>query len=235
MQEPPEVGAIDPREARARRDAAVGALHQPDQERPLEVERGAPLGLGERHVLFVDAVDHARAAREARHAAADAHRQRRRLDASARKRTRLVAIGQGNRERFLHVARQEGCAERVTLLDPMRSIAGHYRAADLLIFPTLYEPFGMVIAEALASGLPAVVSRIAGAAELMRDGFEGFLLDDPADVDQIASAWTRLAADDARRREMGKLARLAVAGRSWDVVAGEHLAVLEPLLRDRSH
>jgi UDP-glucose:(heptosyl)LPS alpha-1,3-glucosyltransferase len=158
-----------------------------------------------------------------------------RLDASARKRTRLVAIGQGNRERFLHLARQEGCAERVTLLDPMRSIAGHYRAADLLVFPTLYEPFGMVIAEALASGLPAAVSRLAGAAELMRDGFEGVLLDDPADIDQIASAWTQLAADDARRREMGRLARLAVAGRSWDVVAGEHLAVLEPLLRGRSH
>jgi glycosyltransferase involved in cell wall biosynthesis len=157
-----------------------------------------------------------------------------RLSAAALGRSRLVAIGQGNRARFLDLARQHGCGDRVTLLDPQRGIARYYRAADLMVFPTLYEPFGMVIAEALASGLPTIVSGIAGASELIPGPEAGVLLGDPSDPDEVAAAWDRLVIDDEGRRRMGVRAREAVAWRTWDVVAREHLAVLSPLLRERA-
>jgi glycosyltransferase involved in cell wall biosynthesis len=156
-----------------------------------------------------------------------------RLSPAALRRSRLLAIGQGHRERFHDLARQAGCADRVTLLDPARHIARYYRAADVMVFPTLYEPFGMVIAEALASGLPTIVSRVAGASELIRNGVDGVLIEDPADAAEIAAAWESLVQDDDRRARMGAQARAAMAGRTWDVVAAEHLAVIEPLLRGR--
>ncbi|HKY32200.1 MAG TPA: glycosyltransferase family 4 protein [Candidatus Polarisedimenticolia bacterium] len=155
------------------------------------------------------------------------------LAPAARRRVRLVALGQGHRGRFLEEARRAGCEDRILLLPPAAGLAPYFRAADLLLFPTLYEPFGMVIIEALACGLPCVVSRQAGAAELIAHGGEGILLDDPSDREEIAAGLQSLVLDDTARFRMGEAARRAVGDRTWDRVAGEHAEALAPLLQAR--
>jgi UDP-glucose:(heptosyl)LPS alpha-1,3-glucosyltransferase len=65
-------------------------------------------------------------------------------------------------------------------------IGPYYAAADLLVLPTIYEPFGMVIIEALASGLPVITSRLAGASSAVETNGSGRLLDDPSDVTELA-------------------------------------------------
>ena len=69
---------------------------------------------------------------------------------------------------------------------PSRDVAWQFAAADLMVLPTQYEPFGLVIIEALASGVPVITSRVAGASEAVLPGRTGLILEDPYDVEELA-------------------------------------------------
>lgn len=62
-----------------------------------------------------------------------------------------------------------------------------YRQADILVFPTLYDGFGMVVTEAFSRGLPVLTSCNAGAADLIREGINGLIVP-PADADALAAS-----------------------------------------------
>ncbi|HEY7520700.1 MAG TPA: glycosyltransferase family 4 protein [Methylomirabilota bacterium] len=86
------------------------------------------------------------------------------LDDSA---ARLLVVGRGDVARYRARARELGVAERVVWLGVRPDIERWYAAADVLVLPTRYEPFGNVHLEALATGLPVVTSRVAGGAEVV--------------------------------------------------------------------
>jgi UDP-glucose:(heptosyl)LPS alpha-1,3-glucosyltransferase len=81
-----------------------------------------------------------------------------------------------------------------------------YAAADMLVHPSFYDSCSLVLLEAAASGLPLLVSRENGAAELLNDGVEGLLLDNSADAERLA-AQMELLLDPALRERMGAAAR----------------------------
>ena len=105
------------------------------------------------------------------------------------------------------------------------SISEAYWAADAFVFPTLYEPFGLVISEAMASGLPVVTSRSAGAAEIMKDGKDGLLLDYPRDPKRIAEKVNLLVNNVQLGGDISKSALDKVRQYSWDTVAQKWLDV----------
>lgn len=82
-----------------------------------------------------------------------------------------------------------------------------YQAADILVHPTFHDTFGRVILEALACGLPVVTTRFAGAAELMTNGREGFVLDDPGNISELAQR-INCFRDPDLLRSFSKAARL---------------------------
>jgi glycosyltransferase involved in cell wall biosynthesis len=90
-------------------------------------------------------------------------------------------------------------------------LAEAYASADVFALLSTHEPWGVVVNEAAASGLPLVLSDQVGAAyDLLRDGENGFLV--PAgDVDAAAAALRRLADDPALRRRLGERSRQLVA------------------------
>ena len=90
-----------------------------------------------------------------------------------------------------------GIADRVHFPGPQTDVKPFYGAADCFALPTLYDPFPNAALEALASGLPIIVSRQCGAAELVREGFNGFVVD-ALDVDALARVDERRG--HARRR-----------------------------------
>lgn len=137
----------------------------------------------------------------------------------------LLAVGSGDGARFLALAARLGVADRVKLEPPRADIADVMRASDLLIFPTRYEPFGMVIAEAMACGLPVLTTAVAGAAELIRDRESGRVLPDPLDARAFAAAADALLADDGARETMGRAARRGVEDLSWERIAERTLEV----------
>ncbi len=137
----------------------------------------------------------------------------------------LLAIGDGDRERHLRLASQLAVADRVRLEPPRDRIEEAFAVADAFVFPTRYEPYGMVIAEALASGVPVVTTALAGAAELIVPGEAGFVLDDPEDAGGFAAALDRVVGDHRIRARMTRAARAAVRDLTWDMVAERTLEV----------
>jgi UDP-glucose:(heptosyl)LPS alpha-1,3-glucosyltransferase len=107
--------------------------------------------------------------------------------------SRLVVVGKGDHRRFAALAQRLGVEDRVAWLGPRRDVERWYAAADVLVLPARYEPFGNVHLEALASGLPVVTSTAAGGAELIVEGVNGAVRD-PRDAAGIAQAVVALRA-----------------------------------------
>jgi glycosyltransferase involved in cell wall biosynthesis len=110
-----------------------------------------------------------------------------------------------------------------------RALAARFAAADALLLSSTHEGYGMVLAEALAAGLPIVATRVGAVPEVVRDGFEAALVPD-GDSAALARAIEQLAADPAERQRRAGLARERVASLpcwSESVVAFEgHLRAL---------
>jgi UDP-glucose:(heptosyl)LPS alpha-1,3-glucosyltransferase len=66
-------------------------------------------------------------------------------------------------------------------------VARYFAAADFFTLPTYYEAWGLVIVEALATGIPVLTSRLAGAAVAVQENRTGLLVDDPHDEAEIAA------------------------------------------------
>lgn len=146
---------------------------------------------------------------------------------------RLLAVSRTPPESYLALAKQAGVADRVTVLPPTDRIEQYYAAADVLVLPTPYDAFGMVITEAMACGLPVITTPRAGAAELMSPGVHGLLVDSPTDVSGFAQAMAALAGDADRRARMGAAAAALMAAHSWDNVAARTMEVYERRLAQK--
>ncbi len=109
------------------------------------------------------------------------------------------------------------------------TLAEAHVAADVLIHPTIYDTFGLVVAEAMARGLPVVVSREAGVSEVIEHERSGWVLE-RNDPQALAAALRLLAEDPALRGRLAEGGRAAAARRTWDQVARETLALYRRLV-----
>ncbi len=107
-------------------------------------------------------------------------------------------------------------------LVPDAELAGHYRGAEALLFPSLIEGFGIPVAEALACGIPVAASDIPAVRELAGDAFVPF---DPLDVQAIAEATERAAFDSEDRERRRRAGIERVRKLTWARSAEMHLEV----------
>lgn len=106
-------------------------------------------------------------------------------------------------------------------------LTARYRQVSAFVLPSLFEPFGLVFAEAMASGLPVVATRTCGVPEIVSDGETG-LLTDIGDQAALADALVAVLGDPDRARAMGAAGRARVLEHyTWEQVT----AVMEPHLR----
>ena len=142
------------------------------------------------------------------------------LDAVARvgdeRRLRIDLVGRTPPAPFRGQIERLGLADRVHWHGATAEVEHYMAAGDLLVLPTQYEPFGLVIVEALASGLPVITTTLAGAAPAVLPG-TGLLQQDPHDADELAEllrqallpgvldAWTQAAPRAAEPYEWGKV------------------------------
>lgn len=145
---------------------------------------------------------------------------------------RVVIAGGKRPERFARLAEKLGLARAVAFLGVVDPLP-HYAAADAFVHPTWYDPCSLVSLEASACGLPVITTRFNGASELMTDGQEGFLLDDPADAVALASKMTELL-EPARRDAMGAAGRAMAMQHTFEKQTTEFLELYEELLVART-
>ena len=102
-----------------------------------------------------------------------------------------------------------------------RELTRCYENADVLVVPSRYEPFGMVVVEGMAHGLAVVAANTGGPAELIRHGESGLLFK-PGDAQDLASALRTLAHDSQLRQALGQEASNWVRSQwSWDRIVAE--------------
>ena len=135
---------------------------------------------------------------------------------------RLVAIGGGDRAHYLKLAAEYGVGDHVLLCPPTKSIRNFFQMSDFFILPTRYEPFGMVVLEAMACGKPPIISRLAGASELIQSGINGIILENPMDAAEIARAVLQLIQNPEKRKQLGVEARKSALAQSWDLVTNRY-------------
>jgi UDP-glucose:(heptosyl)LPS alpha-1,3-glucosyltransferase len=132
---------------------------------------------------------------------------------------------------FQSLANKLGVSDSIIFTGFVPEIKDYYAASDIFVFPTAYEPFGLVITEAMASGLPVITSKSAGAAELIRDGHDGLLLDEPNNVNKIAEKIKFLIENESIRRQIGRNARKTAKDYSWDEIAKRTMEVYEEVAK----
>ena len=132
------------------------------------------------------------------------------------------------------LAAELGIAPWTRFVGATAEVEDYFAASDFLTLPTIYEPFGLVILEALAAGLPAVFSRLAGAGDIVRHGREALLIDHPTDPGEVAARMRPLAESAELRLRMGAAGRKTALNYSWDVIAERTMACYEKVLSERS-
>ena len=108
---------------------------------------------------------------------------------------------------------QRGLSDRVRFLGEVPGVERVYRAAEVLVMPSTREAFGMVVVEAMASGLPVVATRIPGVTDTIVDNDVTGLLVPSGDSSALALALERLLVDRSWAAAVGARARASVTAR----------------------
>jgi D-inositol-3-phosphate glycosyltransferase len=135
-------------------------------------------------------------------------------------------------QRLIGMARSLGVADRVYMRGRVErdEVPPLLRSADVVVCTPWYEPFGIVPLEAMACGIPVVVSSVGGLVDTVVDGMTGVHVP-PQAPRQLALALQSLADDAKRRRMLGKLGVERVRARySWSRIAADTLDVYRGLV-----
>jgi glycosyltransferase involved in cell wall biosynthesis len=138
----------------------------------------------------------------------------------------LAVAGDTERSPYPAVARSLGLGDRVHFLGRRRDVAAIMRSCDFFVFPSHYEGFALVVVEAMASGLPVIVSNLVGTCEIVTEE-SGIVISGPDDWEALTQAMAELAGDSALRARMGRQARRIAEGHSWATKAAEYVDFFE--------
>lgn len=142
---------------------------------------------------------------------------------------RFLIVGGGHREKFERFTEWMSLADRVTFTGFMGGRALHqlYRIADVAVFPSLYEPFGIVALEAMAAGAPVVASDAGGLREVVLHDQTGTLsyVGDPA---SLAWAVLKVLSDPSRAQRLSAEAKIRLhRDFAWPEIASQTIRVYD--------
>ncbi|WP_372807982.1 glycosyltransferase family 4 protein [Pontiella sp.] len=130
-----------------------------------------------------------------------------------------------------------GLAGKVVMIEGLRPddplLPSAYRAAEMFVLPSVNEPFGIVVLEAWAAGVPVVASRVGGVPGFTADR-RNVLHVEPGNEAQLAGRMAELADNAGLREELARNAAAAVSRYAWDSITAEYLRVYVNLVNKRS-
>jgi phosphatidylinositol alpha 1,6-mannosyltransferase len=144
----------------------------------------------------------------------EAFRMARDLIPDGMRRLRLVLAGAGPAATRIRAAAPGGVIV-LGHLDRYKALPALYASADAFVFASLTETLGLVVLEAMASGLPVIASPAGGVADHLRDGENGIAYP-PADTESMARAIVRLVLDRTLHARLAEGARRTAEGLTWD-------------------
>lgn len=139
----------------------------------------------------------------------------------------LVVVGDDAHRAKYQAWAEEHAKGRIIFVGRRDNVESYYGAADLLALPALQEAFGNVVLEALATGLPAVVSQVAGAAEILGGELAEGIIAHPEDPKEMAAKLLAML-ERGRNGDLSRTARKVAKNYSWT----KHFSKLDGFLKD---
>lgn len=148
------------------------------------------------------------------------------------RKVKLIVAGHDLAEHHSFVERTKaiGINEQVLFIGHVSDMRKWYAASDAFLLPTMYEGFSLAIIEAMASGLPVITTKVAGAIDLVTDRVDGLLINLPVDLDELIEKMELLIEDKKLRDDIGKKARKTAEAYSWDIIAERTLELYSEVL-----
>jgi len=140
---------------------------------------------------------------------------------------KVLVVGRDDPARYEAVIRRLGLLRQVRFENPSADVVQFYAAADAYVGPSLHDSFALPPAEAMACGLPVVTSRNNGGSEIISNGVDGLVLQEPTDADELAYVIQRLCGDADLCRRLGEAAAQTVQQYTWARNVEQMKAVLE--------
>jgi glycosyltransferase involved in cell wall biosynthesis len=134
---------------------------------------------------------------------------------------RLLVAGSDAVAPFRQLAASLGVLESCRWELPSSDVMSFYAAADVYVSPSLEDSFGLPVAEAMACGLPAITSTLAGISAFVDDGVNAFILAHPKDSQALAARLRDIYANIALRQQVASSAASRAREWSWDNVAAQ--------------
>lgn len=148
---------------------------------------------------------------------------------------KLLVLGNGDTRTYGRMASDLGLKKRVIFAGRQSAMARFYGAGDLFVLPTIYEPFPNVNLEAMACGTPVLTSATAGGADIIRVGENGYLVNQPDAVHDMADCIDHhLALSGSERQAMAEHCWQTAQGMTVEQNARNTLAVFEAVVREKA-
>jgi UDP-glucose:(heptosyl)LPS alpha-1,3-glucosyltransferase len=112
----------------------------------------------------------------------------------------LLVAGSGEKRKYERVAKKLGVGKRIIFLGKVDNIRDYIAASDVAALPTFYDPSSRFILEAIAESKPVITTLYNGAAELIKHGRHGIIIDKPDNMKALTGAIMNLSNEDQRRR-----------------------------------
>jgi UDP-glucose:(heptosyl)LPS alpha-1,3-glucosyltransferase len=144
---------------------------------------------------------------------------------------KFIVAGKGNIKKYKKMAQDVQIISDVIFTGPVNKdkIIKLYLASDLYMMLSKFDTFGNVVLEAMAAGLPVIISSNVGAKDLVQEGGNGFIISNTSDSDYIAAKITLLL-DKNIRGQLAEAAYKTAAQNTWDDVTKKYAILYENIL-----
>lgn len=146
----------------------------------------------------------------------------------------LVVAGSTDRSIYPQMAKELNIEDRVHFLGYRKDMGYLMRNVDLFIFPSRYEACSLVVLEALASGIPVVITEESGVTEMItaikEDQRAGFIMQNPDDTEGLSNMLARLVQTPDELNRMGEVARKVALNNTWANMSNKYLHYCEEMI-----
>ena len=148
---------------------------------------------------------------------------------------KLLIAGDNRRSPFVKEVEEDGLSEKVKFIGFRNDLDMIFKGVEAFVYPVLYDPCPTVVLQAMASGVPVIVSdsRYCGASELIKDMENGILLRDPTNSKEIRKKIELLISNRELRKKIGRNARSTAVNYSWAKMAEEYEKVYFEMLEKK--
>lgn len=147
---------------------------------------------------------------------------------------KLIVAGKGNIKKYEKMAKEAQISSNVIFTGVVGKdkLIDLYLAGDLYMMLSKFDTFGMVVLEAMAAGLPVMISSHVGAKDLVQEDQNGFIINNPSDYDHIVSK-LKILFNENSRRSMFAAAYQTATQNTWDMVAAKYQDIYTDILAEK--